>query len=248
MKKLFLLMLLTINLVSKAQMTVPAYTKKLNIAVFLYPGVGLGDLEGPVDVFTKANGITKGQYNVYTVALHQGIITTQGGTLHITPDYTTDRMPNPDILVIPGGSTGRLDSMRTDSQVISFIKQYQNKVEVMMSICTAAYIVGQAGVFDGHRVTTHHFLADDVQEQFPKSTVIKNVRFVDDGKLVSVSGVTSGIDGALHVVSRFSGERVEKMIEGAIQYVMHEQEQWQEPLEGMKFDREKRKKMGLLAQ
>lgn len=249
MKKIKILILLaTVSFALKAQMTVPAYTKQLNVAVFVYPGVGLGDLNGPVDVFTKAGGITKGQYKVYTVAFKPEPIKTQGGTLTLSPDYTTANMPKPDILVFPGGTVGLADSMRRDPQVIGFIQQYQNKVEVLMSICTAAYFVGQSGVFDGHKVTTHFFQADDLQAQFPKATVIKDVRFVDEGKLVTASGVTSGIDASLHLVARFSGDRVEKMVEGAIQYTMHEQEKWPEAIGGMKFDRERRKKMGLLAQ
>ncbi|WP_419802839.1 DJ-1/PfpI family protein [Mucilaginibacter sp.] len=243
-----IVLLLIVNSALKAQMAVPAYTKQLNVAVFIYPGVGLGDLDGPVDVFTKAGRITKGQYKVYTVAFKPAMITTQGGTLKLIPDYTTANMPKPDILVFPGGTVGLADSMRRDQQVINFIQQYQNKVEVLMSVCTAAYFVGQAGVFDGHKVTTHFFQADDLQAQFPESTVVKDVRFVDEGKLITASGVTSGIDASLHLVARFSGQQVEKLVEGAIQYTMHEHEKWPEAIGGMKFDRDKRKKMGLLAQ
>ena len=247
MKKICVLSLfISLSLIVNAQMTTPTFTKRLNVAVFVYPGVGLGDLQGPVDIFTKANGITKGQYHVYTVALNAGAVTTQGGTLKFTPDYTTIDMLKPDILVIPGGTVGLADSMRHDQQVIGFIQQYRDKVDVLMSICTAAYFVGQTGAFDGHKVTTHFFQADDLQLQFPKSTVIRDVRFVDEGKLVTASGVTSGIDASLHLVARFSGERVEKMVEGAIQYTMHEQDKWPEALGGMKFDRARREKMGLL--
>jgi transcriptional regulator GlxA family with amidase domain len=247
MKKLLLITLLVItHFAVNAQMTTPIWTKHLNVAVFVYPGVGLGDLNGPVDVFTKAGGITKGQYKVYTVAFKADPIKTQGGTLKITPDYTMANMPKPDILVFPGGTVGLADSMRHDPQVINFIKEQRNKVELLMSICTAAYFVGQAGVFDGHKVTTHFFQGDDLQAQFPKSTVVRDVRFVDEGNLVTASGVTSGIDASLHLVARFSGERVEKIVEGALQYVMHEQDKWPEATGGMKFDRAWREKMGLL--
>ncbi len=224
----------------------PAFVKPLNVAVFVYNGVGLGDMDGPIDVFTKASNMAAGQYHVYTVALKPGTIATQGGTLKFIPDYTADRMPQPDILVIPGCSVGRADSMRSDQPVLKFIKQYGDKAQVLLSICTAAYFVGQTGAFDGHKVTTHFFQAEDLQAQFPKSTVVRDVRFVDDGKLVTASGVTTGIDASLHLVARFSGDRLEKFVEGAIQYAMREHDKWPEAVGGMKFDRARREQLKML--
>lgn len=234
--------------------------KHLNVAIFVYPGVGLGDLNGPLDVFVKASSMTQGQYRVYTVALRPagaasqqgatdaGTITTQGGGIRLKPDYVVGEMPAPDILVIPGGSIGLLDSMTRDKEVISFIQQYQHKVRVLMSVCTGAYLLGKSGALNGHKATTHFFVADDLKEQFPGLTMVKDVRFVDEDSLLTTSGVTTGMDGALHLVTRYSGERVAGMVAGALQYSALEKEKWPQPVEGMKFDRERRKKMGLLAQ
>jgi len=224
----------------------PTFAKRLNVAVFVYNGVGLGDMNGPIDVFTKAGNMTGGQYHVYTVALKPGTIATQSGGIKFVPDYTADQMPQPDILVIPGGSVGLADSMRYDKPVLNFIKQYGDKAEVLMSICTAAYFVGQTGAFDGHKVTTHFFQADDLQAQFPKTTVIQDVRFVDDGHIVTASGVTTGIDASLHLVARFSGDRMEKFVEGAIQYTMKEKDEWPEAVGGMRFNRAMREQMKML--
>ena len=235
-------------------------TKPLNVAIFVYPGVGLGDLNGPLDVFVKASGMTQGQYRVYTVALKpasvaaqsggvdRGTVTTQGGGLRFKPDYGVGEMPAPDILVIPGGSIGLLDSMTRDKEVISFIQRYKDKVSVLMSVCTGAYLLGKSGALNGHKATTHYFVADDLKDQFPGLTIVKDVRYVDEGRLLTTSGGTTGMDGALHLVARYSGERVAGMVAGALQYTPLEKEKWPEAVGGMKFDRERRKKMGLLAQ
>lgn len=242
------MLLITVVSIAKSQPSPPRYTKQLNVAVFVYPGVGLGDLNGPVEVFTKACIITEGQYNVYTVALRSGYINTHGGAVKLTPDYTADKMPKPDILIIPGTTVGLADSMRFDPQVIEFIKKYQDSVDVLMSICTAAYFVGQTGAFDGYKVTTHFLQAEDLQEQFPKSTVIKNVRFVDEGKIVTASGVTAGLDASLHLIARFSGRNIQKKIENAIQYIMREREPWPQINNENKFDRLQSEKKGMLKQ
>lgn len=247
-KKITILaVLLMAVLTIHAQMTPPVFARTLNIAVLVYPGVGLGDLNGPIDVFTKANGITRGQYHVYTVGLSPKPVVTQGGTLRLLPDFKAEKMPAPDILVIPGGSIGLLDSMRRDTKIIDFIKLYQDKVQVLMSVCTGAYLLGQAGVFDGKKVTGHFFLSEDMQQQFPRCKLVQDVRFVDEGNLITASGVTSGIDASLYLVQRFSGDHVRKMVENAIQYKMSEKEPWPLAIGGMKFDRAKRIKMGMLA-
>jgi transcriptional regulator GlxA family with amidase domain len=247
MKKILTLSLVLCCALAFAQ-HVPAPVKKLNVALFVYPGVGLGDLNGPADVFMKAAGLTHGQYNVYTFALEQEAVRTQGNGLKLTADYLEAKMPEPDILVIPGGSIGLMDTMSLDPKVIGMLKKYQNKVEVMMSVCTAAYLLGKAGVLDHRKATTHYFVADDFQAQFPSLTLVRDVRYVDEGKVITCSGVTSGMDGALHLVNKYSGEKISAMLTRAIQYTPHEQENWPVAPNGMKFDRNWRKKQGLLNQ
>jgi transcriptional regulator GlxA family with amidase domain len=245
MKKLLLLPLLICCVFAFAQQhTIPV--KKLNVALFIYPGIGLGDLNGPADVFMKAAGLTKGQYHVYTFALEQATIRTQGNGLKLTADYLEAEMPKPDILVIPGGSIGLMDTMSLDPKVIGMIKKCQSKVEVMMSVCTASYLLGRAGVLDHHKATTHYFVADDFQIQFPALTLVRDVRYVDEGAVMTCSGVTSGMDGALHLVNKYSGDAIAAMLSRAIQYIPREEEKWPVAPAGMKFDRNWRKKQGLM--
>jgi transcriptional regulator GlxA family with amidase domain len=249
MKLLFsILLLLGLAQVSRAQQmpaTLPA--QHLNVAILVYPGVGLGDLDGPLDVFTKARGLTKGQYHVYTVALKPGPIRTQGGALQFTPDYVASRMPRPDILVVPGGTIGLVDSMaRQRHPAIAFIAHYRDSVQVLMSVCTGAYLLGQAGALTGHKATTHFFNGDDLLAQYPGFTLVKDVRFVQDGKLLTTAGISTGMDGAMHLVAHYSGERTAASVAGALQYTPREAEPWPKAVDGMKFDREWRKQKGLL--
>ncbi|OWK68823.1 DJ-1/PfpI family protein [Pedobacter sp. AJM] len=247
MKKLLLLPFLLCCAFAFGQQDA-ASVKKLNVALFIYPGVGLGDLNGPADVFLKAAGLTKGQYNVYTFALQQGTIRTQGNGLQLTADYLESKMPKPDILVIPGGSIGLMDMMCLDQKVIGMLKKYQKQVDVMMSVCTASYLFGKAGILDHHKATTHYFVADDFQTQYPALTLVKDVRYVDEGKVMTCSGVTSGMDGALHLIKKYSGDSMAAMLSRAIQYTPREEEKWPVAPNGMKFDRNWKKKQNQIKQ
>ena len=220
--------------------------KRLNVAVLIYPGVGMGDFNGPTDVFIKANRLTRGQYNVYTVAMQPGPVRTQGGVV-LTPAYVAGRMPRPDILVVPGGTVGVVDSMARQQQpLIGFIRHYRDSVQVLLSVCTGAYLLGPAGALDGHRATTHYFVANDLQTEYPRMTLVRNVRFVQDGHLLTTSGVTTGADGALHLVEHYSGARTAGLVARGLQYEPREADTWPTPLEGMKFDRAQQKQAGML--
>lgn len=240
MKKLILLPLIFCCVLAFAQQ-VSTPVKKLNVALFIYPGVGLGDLNGPADVFIKAAGLTHGQYNVYTFAMEPGVMRTQGNGLNLTADYLESTMPRPDILVIPGAGVGLMDTMSLDPKVIGMLKKHQCEVEVMMSVCTASYLLGKAGILDNRKATTHYFIADDFQMQYPALTLVRNVRFVDEGSVITCSGVTSGMDGALHLVKKYSGDKIAGMLSRALQYVPHEEEKWPVAPNGMKFERNSKK-------
>ena len=73
------------------------------------------------------------------------------------------------------------------------------------SICTGAFLLGQAGLLDGRRCTTHHRYAEQLQQHFPLAEVLSNHLFVQDGNLYTSAGVSTGIDLALHVISQRLG-------------------------------------------
>ena len=76
---------------------------------------------------------------------------------------------------------------------------------MVMSICTGAYQLGIAGILDGLKATTHHEFFDTFEERFPKVELIRGRRFVDNGRIATAGGLTSGFDMALHIVERYFG-------------------------------------------
>ena len=95
-----------------------------------------------------------------------------------------------------------------NSKVIEWIKKSSERAEVMMSVCTGAFLLVESGLLDGKEATTHWSAIESLKQQAPKTTVRENRRFVDNGKVVTAAGVSAGIDAALHVVDRLLGRDV----------------------------------------
>ncbi len=171
-------------------------SKRRNVAIIIHEGVELLDFAGPGEVFAAA-----GAFNVYTVSASTAPITSQG-FVKIIPEYDVANSPKPDILVVPGGRT----SVLLESEpLMTWLKASAADAEVVMSVCTGAFALAKVGLLEGRQVTTHWGAIDDLTRDAPTATVLENKRFVDNGKIVTTAGVSAGIDGALHIVSRMLG-------------------------------------------
>lgn len=174
--------------------------KRKNVAIFVHEGVELLDFAGPGEVFAAAK---RGRaFHVYTVATSTAPITSQG-FLKVTPEYTLDSCPKPDILVIPGGATAL---PLKDEKVIAWIRKASADAEVSLSVCTGSFLFAKAGLLDDKEATTHWASIDRLKKAAPKTKVHADRRIVDNGKVVTTAGVSAGIDGSLHVVGRLLGK------------------------------------------
>jgi transcriptional regulator GlxA family with amidase domain len=176
--------------------------KRRNVAIFVHEGVELLDFSGPGEVFAAADHGRA--FEVYTVAATSEPITSQR-FVSIKPQYTISNCPKPDIIVLPGGAT---NIPLGDAKVIEWIKRASQDAEVTLSVCTGAFLLAKAGLLDGREATTHWGSIEGLKREAPKTVVRENVRFVDNGKIITAAGVSAGIDGALHVVVKLLGQQV----------------------------------------
>jgi transcriptional regulator GlxA family with amidase domain len=153
------------------------------------------DFAGPVEVFNSAG------YHVHTVAATRDPINCFN-IMTLKPDYTFADCPRVDIVVVPGGSVGHVAG---DKRVTDWLVQASSTSDVTFSVCTGAFVLAKAGLLDGKEATTHWSGISALRKQYPKITVREDRRVVDNGKTVTAAGVSSGIDGALHLVDRLSG-------------------------------------------
>ncbi|HSP88830.1 MAG TPA: DJ-1/PfpI family protein, partial [Ignavibacteriaceae bacterium] len=124
--------------------------KKMNVAIFIYDNVELLDFAGPGEVFSNAQLNDEDAFNVYTVAVDDKTILSQG-FVTVTPQYTINNCPKPDIVVLPGGDA-RISA--ENEQLIQWIKDCSKSAKVVMSVCTGARLLSKAGLLDGKEATT----------------------------------------------------------------------------------------------
>lgn len=170
--------------------------KRLKVAVLLYDGVEEIDYAGPIEVF-GASG-----FDVFTVAQTKSPVTSVYG-LQLLPDHDFSDAPNADVLLVPGGG---VKLAWKNPALLTWIRQRSREVRIVMSVCSGAFILGKAGLLDGVSSTTTSSMRDQLAKNFP-STQVRAARYVDSGKIITTAGLSAGIDGALHLVARESGER-----------------------------------------
>lgn len=185
---------------------------KRRVAILVHEGVELLDFAGPGEVFAAAD---RGRaFEVYTVAAAAGEVVSQG-FVTVRPQYTLADCPPPDVVVLPGGRT---DVPLGDPAVIAWIKESSQKAEVVMSVCTGAFLLAKAGLLDGREATTHWSALASLRREAPKAEVRENRRFVDNGNLITAAGVSAGIDASLHVVAKLLGQEVAKKTAHYMEY------------------------------
>lgn len=174
--------------------------KKFATCFYLQNNVEVLDFAGPMEAFVYAG------FEIFTVSKSKDPIKSQG-ILTIIPDYSIADAPDADLIVFFGGNSG---VAANDPDVIAWVKRKEKRARHLMSVCSGAFILGKAGLLDGLTVTTFHTRIEELQAAVPKAKVLANVRFVDNGRVLTTAGVSAGIDGALHLIAKIKGEQAAK--------------------------------------
>ncbi|WP_369929492.1 DJ-1/PfpI family protein [Xanthomonas sp. NCPPB 2632] len=173
----------------------PMSDPPVRVGILMFDGVQIIDFAGPYEVFGNAG------FGVVTVSPDGKPVTTAMG-LKIDPDTSFAKAPPFDILLIPGGDVA--DAQR-DTRILDFVRERSLPAKQVLSVCTGAFILSASGLLDGDKATTFTPRIDELAKAFPKVHVIRDVRWADNGKLVTSAGLSSGIDAALHVVAKIRG-------------------------------------------
>lgn len=180
--------------------------KRRNTAILIFDDVEVLDFAGPYEVFSLTDELSENQrLNVYTVAQELKPVKAKHG-LSINPDYDLDGAPSPDILIIPGGDGAR--EVMEQNGIITWISRCAQSAEKVLSVCSGALILARAGLLDELKATTHHEVIDTLQSISPSTVVVKDQRFIDNGKIVTSAGISAGIDMSLYIIERLFGFEV----------------------------------------
>ena len=185
-----------------------------NLAILIFDGVQIIDYTGPYETFGHAYSEDGPVFNIYTVAEKAGPITTAMG-MTVTPKYSFENAPQPNVLLVPGGG---VEDHVANPNVIKWIQDKAKDAEIVMSVCNGAFFLAKAGLLDGVQATTTAGLIPRLREAAPKTKVVDDRRFVDNGKIITTAGLSSGIDGSLHVIERFLGRGTAQMAALGMEY------------------------------
>ncbi|MFH8840376.1 GlxA family transcriptional regulator [Streptomyces sp. NPDC017868] len=178
------------------------------VLVVLFDDVQSLDVTGPVEVFAGAARAAgdPSAYPIRTASLDGGPVRTRSG-LRLLPDASLDAAVAdgpPHTLVVPGGEGTRTP----EPALVDWLREHAPRAERLVSVCTGALLLAEAGLLDGHRATTHWIACEHLARRYPRVEVDPDPIFVRDGRLSTSAGVTAGIDLALALVEEDLGRDV----------------------------------------
>ncbi len=186
------------------------------IAIFVFPGAEELDFVGPWEVLRSWERLDPAAgVHVFTVAADDGVVECAKG-MRVLADHTWADAPPIDVLVYPGGLGTR--SQLGDERIRSWVRDVAQRGALMTSVCTGALVFADAGLLDGRPATTHWASLDTLQSLGSGIDIRPDDRFVDTGEVITASGVSAGIDMALHLVRRLGSEEQARHVRRYIQY------------------------------
>ncbi|MFB6730904.1 DJ-1/PfpI family protein [Bacillus mobilis] len=189
---------------------------KWSVGIFLFNDVEVLDFAGPFEVFSVTEADKKKPFTVYTVSQNGEMITARNG-LKIQPDYSIEDLPPVDILIIPGGRGVRENEVKNET-IINWVRQQMKEVKLMTSVCTGALLLAKAGLLEGLQATTHWASIQTFKKDFPNVEVMENVKFVDEGHIITSAGISAGINMSFHIVKNLLGVEVAEETAKSMEY------------------------------
>ncbi|AZO95121.1 DJ-1/PfpI family protein [Halocella sp. SP3-1] len=188
----------------------------LNVGVFLFDKVELLDFAGPYEVFSVTSELNDNNlFKVFTISQDGNIIKTVNG-LQIITDYSFKNHPKIDILIIPGGEGTKSEINK--HTVLKWLNRNYGKSKITFSVCSGARLLGRLGLLDNLESITHHEVIPHLQKIAPKTIINKNMRFIDNGKLMTSAGISAGIDLSLYIVEKLCGKKIKNKTKVYMEY------------------------------
>ncbi len=181
----------------------------MQIAFLVYEGMTTLDLIGPYEVLNLVP-----EADVRFVAKQTGELRVDSKAFGIVVDHALADVARPDVFVVPGGRAGTFAAAQDDA-ILSWVREAHEHTSWTTSVCTGSLILGAAGILQGKRATTHWAAASMLEDHGASYSAD---RVVEDGKVITAAGVSSGIDMALGLVARLTDDDTARAIQLGIEY------------------------------
>jgi transcriptional regulator GlxA family with amidase domain len=194
------------------------------VAVVLFDGFTVLDVYGPVQAFAscrvqRADGMRQPLFELFSMAERAGVVKPGEGP----PSYAEYRFadaPDYDILLIPGGFGTR--TAVADEAFLTHLAEASQRTTITTTVCTGSALLARTGLLDGRPATSNKIAWDWVIQQGPRVKWMRKARWVDDGDIVTSSGVSAGIDMALSLIARLHGRDMALSAARNMEYRWHE--------------------------
>jgi putative intracellular protease/amidase len=180
----------------------------MDIAILIYPRFAALDAVGPYEVLSRLPDA-----RVTFIAEHPGLQRTDTGRLGLHADATLDQLPNPDIVLVPGGP-GQV-ALMDDGPLHEWLRTAHESSSWTTSVCTGSLVLAAAGLLAGKRATSNWQALEQLRAL---GVEVTPQRVVFDGRLVTSAGVTAGIDMALELAAKIAGAQVAQAIQLGLEY------------------------------
>jgi len=188
----------------------------MRIAIALFEEAEELDWAGPWEVLAAWASQWPGDgVEVVTVAETLDPVRCAKG-LRVLADCTWEQLGPVDLLIYPGGWGTR--AQLGDERIRERLRSLHRAGTLMASVCTGALVFADAGLLDRRPATTHWGSLELLATLGEEIDVRHDVRFVDDGEIITAAGVSAGIDVALHLVARLHSRERAAEVRRAIQY------------------------------
>ncbi|MEE6258496.1 GlxA family transcriptional regulator [Plantactinospora sonchi] len=157
------------------------------------------DLAGPAQTFSTAADFG-GDYTLHYVGEQEDVGTAQGVPLRARVDWPD--LGSDDLIMVPGCSTsGRPWQPSFGAATLERLARHHERGGTVASVCSGAFALADAGLLAGRRCTTHHDLQEHLARRCPRATVVRDVLYVEDQRVITSAGIASGIDLSLHLLA-----------------------------------------------
>ena len=187
--------------------------KKPVVCVLVYNDLSLFEYAQAVEVFAKRRPEIKNWYETKIIAIEPGEIRAQGNAI-IKAQYNLTALSSANLVIIPGWRG--INSTIPAELKQALLEANANGVKIA-SICSGVYVLAQAGLLKGKKVTTHWKYSEEFQKAYPDIELDKNVLYVDEGDVLTSAGSAAGLDLALHIVRKdFGAETANSVARGLV--------------------------------
>jgi putative intracellular protease/amidase len=194
------------------------------VAVALFEGFTVLDVYGPVQAFASCrivqpDGKRRPLFEIFSMASQAGRVKAGEGPSSWA-DWSFDDAPDYDILLIPGGFGTR--AAVEDKGFLERLTAASRRARVTTTVCTGSALLARTGLLDGRPATSNKIAWDWVTQQGPRVLWRRKARWVDDGNVLTSSGVSAGIDMALSLIARLHGREMALTSARNMEYVWRE--------------------------